>query len=53
HDLAEKRPLELEAIYARPLAAAQAAGFDMARVRALYQALAFIDRGNRQACEES
>ncbi|MDU8560304.1 hypothetical protein RYB05_17255, partial [Pseudomonas syringae pv. actinidiae] len=26
---------------------------DMARVRALYQALAFIDRGNRQACEES
>ncbi|GFZ72861.1 2-dehydropantoate 2-reductase [Pseudomonas amygdali pv. eriobotryae] len=52
HDLVEKRPLELEAIYARPLAAALAAGFDMPRVRALYQALAFIDRANRSANEE-
>ena len=52
HDLAEKRPLELEAIYARPLAAALAAGFDMPRVRALYQALAFVDRGNRPASKE-
>ncbi|MCJ2375029.1 putative 2-dehydropantoate 2-reductase [Pseudomonas sp. RGM 3321] len=52
HDLVEKRPLELEAIYARPLAAALAAGFDMPRMRALYQALAFIDRGNRSANEE-
>ncbi|MCH5528912.1 putative 2-dehydropantoate 2-reductase [Pseudomonas syringae pv. syringae] len=52
HDLAERRPLELDAIYARPLAAALAAGFDMPRVRALYQALAFIDRGNRPASKE-
>ncbi|QXW46788.1 MULTISPECIES: putative 2-dehydropantoate 2-reductase [Pseudomonas syringae group] len=52
HDLVEKRPLELEAIYARPLAAALAAGFDMPRMRALYQALAFIDRANRSANEE-
>ncbi|KPX46021.1 putative 2-dehydropantoate 2-reductase [Pseudomonas syringae pv. tagetis] len=52
HDLVEKRPLELDAIYARPLTAALAAGFDMPRVRALYQALAFIDRGNRPASEE-
>jgi 2-dehydropantoate 2-reductase len=47
HDFTEKRPLELDAIYARPLAAALAAGCDMPRVRALYHALAFIDRGNR------
>ncbi|WP_024673030.1 putative 2-dehydropantoate 2-reductase [Pseudomonas syringae] len=47
HDLAEHRPLELEAIYARPLAAALAAGFDMVRVRTLYQALGFIDRSSR------
>ncbi|RMR90588.1 putative 2-dehydropantoate 2-reductase [Pseudomonas coronafaciens] len=52
HDLAERRPLELDAIYARPLAAALAAGFDMPRVRALYQALAFIDRGNHPASKE-
>ena len=47
HDFTEKRPLELDAIYARPLAAALAAGCDMPKVRALYHALAFIDRGNR------
>jgi 2-dehydropantoate 2-reductase len=47
HDFTEKRPLELEAIYARPLATALAAGCDMPKVRALYHALAFIDRGNR------
>ncbi|GFM58997.1 putative 2-dehydropantoate 2-reductase [Pseudomonas capsici] len=44
HDFVEGRPLELEAIYARPLAAALAAGYDMARVRVLYQALAFVER---------
>ncbi|MFJ4143773.1 putative 2-dehydropantoate 2-reductase [Pseudomonas sp. NPDC089734] len=44
HDFVNGRPLELEAIYARPLAAALAAGCDMPRVRALYQALAFIGR---------
>jgi len=49
HDFIEKRPLELEAIYAKPLAAALAAGCDMPKIRALYHALAFIDRGNRRA----
>ncbi|CAM3145989.1 2-dehydropantoate 2-reductase [Pseudomonas floridensis] len=44
HDLVEKRPLELDAIYARPLAAALEAGCDMPRMRTLYQALAFVDR---------
>jgi 2-dehydropantoate 2-reductase len=47
HDFTEKRPLELEAIYAKPLAAALAAGCDMPKIRALYHALAFIDRQNR------
>lgn len=47
HDFTEKRPLELEAIYARPLAAALAGGCDMPKIRALYQGLAFIDRANR------
>jgi len=47
HDRVEQRPLELDAIYARPLAAALEAGCDMPRVRTLYQALAFIDRSNR------
>lgn len=47
HDFIEKRPLELDAIYARPLAAALAAGCDMPKIRALYHALAFIDRSNR------
>jgi 2-dehydropantoate 2-reductase len=48
HDFTEKRPLELEAIYAKPLAAALAAGCDMPKIRALYHALAFIDRQNRR-----
>jgi 2-dehydropantoate 2-reductase len=47
HDFVEKRPLELEAIYAKPLAAALAAGCDMPKIRALYHALAFIDRSRR------
>lgn len=47
HDYVEKRALELEAIYARPLAAALAAGCDMPKIRALYHALAFLDRSNR------
>lgn len=46
HDLLHKRPLELEAIYARPLAAAKAAGFELPRIEALYRALVFIDRRN-------
>lgn len=47
HDHIHKRPLELAAIYARPLAAAKAAGCELPRMRALYQALNFIDRHNR------
>jgi 2-dehydropantoate 2-reductase len=42
HDFAQKRPAELHAIYEAPLAAADSAGFDMPKVRALYQALRFI-----------
>lgn len=47
HDHVHKRPLELAAIYARPLAAAKAAGCELPRMQALYQALSFIDRRNR------
>lgn len=47
HDFVHKRPLELAAIYVRPLAAALEAGCDMPKIRTLYQALAFIDRANR------
>ncbi len=46
HDHLHKRPLELAAIYARPLAAARAAGCELPRMQALYQALSFIDRRN-------
>ena len=46
HDFLHKRPLELQAIYARPLAAAKAAGCEMPRVEALYRSLSFIDRRN-------
>ena len=47
HDHIHKRPLELAAIYGRPLAAAKAAGCELPRMQALYQALSFIDRHNR------
>jgi len=46
HDFAQRRPLELDVIYAQPLAQARAAGSVMPRIEALYQALAFIDRQN-------
>ncbi|TWC54541.1 ketopantoate reductase [Pseudomonas sp. SJZ080] len=46
HDFLHKRPLELEAIYARPLAAAKAAGCELPRIEALYRGLSFIDRRN-------
>lgn len=42
HDFAQGRPAELQAIYEVPLAAADAVGCDMPKVRALYQALRFI-----------
>lgn len=44
HDHLHGRPLELDAIYARPLAAAKAAGCEMPRIEALFRSLAFIDR---------
>lgn len=44
-DLVAGRPLEVEAIYDRPLAAAQAAGAPMASVRVLRDQLRFLDRG--------
>ena len=44
HDFLHQRPLELAAIYAAPLAAARAAGCELPKLRALYQALSFIDR---------
>ena len=41
HDYTQRRPMELEAIYAAPLAAAAAAGVHMPKTEALYQALQF------------
>jgi 2-dehydropantoate 2-reductase len=46
HDYLHKRPLELAAIYARPLAVARAAGCELPKIEALYQALSFVDRHN-------
>ncbi|PLP92577.1 2-dehydropantoate 2-reductase [Pseudomonas sp. FFUP_PS_473] len=46
HDYAQGRPLELDAIYAEPLAQARQAGCQLPRIEALYQTLAFIDRHN-------
>lgn len=37
------RPLEIEAIYGAPLLAAREAGYEMARVRTLYDQLRFLD----------
>lgn len=48
HDFVQRRPLELQAIYAAPLAAAAQAGCELPRTRALYQALSFLDQRNRQ-----
>ncbi|WP_119688610.1 putative 2-dehydropantoate 2-reductase [Pseudomonas sp. Marseille-Q5299] len=47
HDHVQQRPLELQAIYAEPLARAHAAGCSLPRMQMLYQALAFVDRANR------
>jgi 2-dehydropantoate 2-reductase len=48
HDAQLRRPLELAAIYAAPLAAAALAGCRLPRIEALQQALAFIDNRNQQ-----
>ncbi|MOA31769.1 2-dehydropantoate 2-reductase [compost metagenome] len=45
HDFVLQRPLELEAIYAAPLAAASAAGCELPKMRMLHQALGFLERG--------
>lgn len=47
HDFAQRRPLELQAIYDAPLAAAAAAGVAMPRIEALQRALRFIDARNQ------
>lgn len=46
HDHAQRRPLELHAIYAAPLEAAARAGCRMVRIEMLHQALRFIDERN-------
>lgn len=48
HDHQQRRPLELQAVYAAPLKAAMQAGCELPRMEALYQALAFIDRRNQR-----
>ncbi|AGZ34467.1 MULTISPECIES: putative 2-dehydropantoate 2-reductase [Pseudomonas] len=48
HDFAQHRPLELQAIYAEPLAQAHAAGCRLPNMEMLYKALAFIDRDSRR-----
>ena len=45
HDFQHKRPLELQAIYAAPMAAAAAAGCELPKMRMLHQALRFLDVG--------
>lgn len=47
HDHTFKRPLELQAIYAEPLARARAAGCCLPRMEMLYQALSFLDSNHR------
>ncbi len=46
-DYAERRPLELAAIYEAPLQAAREAGYIMHKVDMLYQSLCFLDQRNR------
>ncbi|CAI3799418.1 2-dehydropantoate 2-reductase [Pseudomonas sp. MM221] len=47
HDYALMRPLELQAIYAEPLARARAAGCSLPRMETLYQALSFLNTSDR------
>jgi 2-dehydropantoate 2-reductase len=48
HDFAGQRPMELPAIYAAPIAAAQAAGCAVPRMQMLLQALGFLQQRNAQ-----
>ena len=47
-DFKAGRALELDAIYAAPLAAVKACGGEMPRIAMLYQALCFLDQRNRK-----
>ncbi|MNE03896.1 2-dehydropantoate 2-reductase [compost metagenome] len=47
-DFAAKRALELEAIYAAPLAAVANVGFAMPKIEMLYQTLRFLDENNHR-----
>lgn len=47
-DYRERRPLELEAIYAAALAAAAAAGVSLPKIGMLHQTLGFLDERNRR-----
>lgn len=51
-DYINGRPMELDAIYGAPLAAAAEAGCSMPKVEALYQALRFIDAQNTSSTEK-
>lgn len=46
HDFVQKRPMELQAIYAAPIAAAQVAGCALPRMQMLLQALCFLQDSN-------
>jgi 2-dehydropantoate 2-reductase len=46
-DFERGQPLELDAIYRRPLAVAAAAGIDCREIRALYARLTEMDAGSR------
>ena len=48
HDAVLRRPLELPAMYAAPLAAAALVGCPVPRIEALHQALRFIDNRNQR-----
>ncbi len=50
HDYQQRRPMELQEIYAAPLAAATKAGLQMPRTEALYRALCFLQQRNLQDC---
>lgn len=44
HDFTQQRPLELQAVYQAPLAAARAAGCELPRMQMLLQALRFLEQ---------
>ena len=48
HDFSEQRPMELQAIYAAPIAAALAAGCAVPRMQMLLQALGFLQQRNAE-----